>query len=113
MGKGRRTAAITTALALLMLAGCSSPTPEVESCLADVEASALGRALSHCNRVVTAHPQDPRPLNDRFLLHTLLQNKAAACRDIREADRLLRLGSSGRGDSELGDEIQVRLDSCR
>lgn len=113
MGKGRRTAAITTALAVLMLAGCSSTTPDVESCLADVEASALGRALSHCNRVVAAHPQDPRPLNDRFLLHTLLQNKAAACRDIRQAERLLQQNTRGSGDSELSDEIQVRLDSCR
>ena len=113
MGKGRRTAAITTALVLLVLAGCNSSTPDVESCLADVEASALGRALNHCNRVVAAHPKDPRPLNDRFLLHTLLQNKAAACRDIREAERLLNQGGGGNGDSELSDEIQVRLDSCR
>ena len=113
MGKGQRAAAITTGLCLLILCGCGSGTPDAESCLADVEANALNRALKHCDRVVTAHPEDPRPLNDRFLLHTLLQNKTAACQDIRKADQLLRQGSLNGSYKDLSDEIQVRLDSCR
>ena len=109
MGKGQRAAAITMGLGLLLLGGCSRGTPDAESCLADVEANALNRALKHCDRVVAAHPNDPSPLNDRFLLHTLLQNKTAACRDIRNADQLLQQSNY----SDLRDEIQVRLDSCR
>lgn len=113
MGKGQRTAGITTGLCLLILWGCGTSTPDAESCLADVEANALNRALKHCDRVVRAHPEDPRPLNDRFLLHTLLQNKTAACQDIRKADVLLRQSSLNGSYRDLGDEIQVRLDSCR
>jgi hypothetical protein len=40
-------------------------------------------------------------------LHTLLQNKAAACADISKAAAMVKT----KGD--LKDEIEVRLDSCR
>ena len=82
MGKGQLTKAIGVGMGLVILGACRSSHLEADSCLADVEANALDRALQRCNRVVKAHPQDPRPHNDRFLLHTLLQNKEAACQDI-------------------------------
>ncbi len=83
-----------------------------EADLADVEANALDRALQRCNRVVKAHPQDPRPRNDRFLLHTLLQNKEAACQDIAQAAALLQT-SGAKSHNDLRTEILVRADSCR
>ena len=77
MGKGQLTKAIGVGMGLVILSACRSSHLEADSCLADVEANALDRALQRCNRVVKAHPQDPRPRNDRFLLHTLLQKQAS------------------------------------
>ena len=112
MGKGQLTKAIGVAMALVILSACRSSHLEADSCLADVEANALDRALQRCNRVVKAHPQDPRPHNDRFLLHTLLQNKEAACRDIAQAAALLQASGATRH-NDLRTEILVRADSCR
>ncbi len=115
MGRGQKPGAgalaLGAGLGLLMLGGCGQPRPAVNSCLAGVEANALPQALDRCNAVVAAYPRDPRPLNDRFLLHTLLQHKTAACTDIQRAAEL----SQGQGKTvpqDLQDEIQVRLDSC-
>ena len=88
MGKGQLTATISLGMGLLILVACRSSQLDPESCLADVEANALTKALQRCNRVVKANPKDPRPHNDRFLLHTLLQNKKAACQDIAQAAAL-------------------------
>jgi regulator of sirC expression with transglutaminase-like and TPR domain len=96
----------------LLLTACQSKLPDPESCLANVEANALNQALERCNQVVAAHPRDPRPLNDRFLLHTLMQNKTAACADITKSANLLKR-QKGEILDELNDEVQVRLDSCR
>ena len=112
MGKGQLTATISLGMGLLILGACRSSQLEADSCLADVEANALDRALQRCNRVVKAHPQDPRPRNDRFLLHTLLQNKDAACQDITQAAALLQ-ASEASNHNDLGAEILVRADSCR
>jgi len=107
MAKGFWANVAAVGLGLLMVAACRQVKPEVDSCLKDVDANALPQALDRCNRVVAAHLNDPRPLNDRFLLHTLLQNKAAACADISKAAAMVKT----KGD--LKDEIEVRLDSCR
>ncbi len=56
--------------------------------------------------MVKAHPQDPRPRNDRFLLHTLLQNKQAACQDIAQAAALLQT-SGAKNHNDLRAEILV------
>ena len=77
-----------------------------------MEANALDRALQRCNRVVKAHPQDPRPHNDRFLLHTLLQNKEAACQDITQP-LLCSKPAETNSHNDLRAEILVRADSCR
>ena len=94
----------------MILGACRSSHLEADSCLADVEA--LDRALQRCNRVVKAHPQDPRPHNDRFLLHTLLQNREAACQDIAQAAALLETNGA-KSQTDLRAEILVRADSCR
>ena len=112
MGKGQLTKAISVGMGLVILSACRSNQLDADSCLADVEANALDRALQRCNRVVKAHPQDPRPHNDRFLLHTLLQNKEAACQDIAQAAALLP-ASRAKSHNNLRAEILVRADSCR
>tara|TARA_B100001939_G_scaffold176097_1_gene151662 strand:+ start:130 stop:468 length:339 start_codon:yes stop_codon:yes gene_type:complete len=112
MGKGQLTAAIGVGMGLVILGGCRSSHLDADSCLADVEANALDRALQRCNQVVTAHPDDPRPHNDRFLLHTLLQNKQAACQDIAKAAALLQSGGADHH-KDIRAEILVRADSCR
>ena len=112
MGKGQLTAAIGVGMGLVILSACRSSHLDAESCLADVAANALDRALQRCNRVVKAHPEDPRPRNDRFLLHTLLQNKEAACQDITTAAALLQASGTD-SHNDLRSEILVRADSCR
>ena len=112
MGKGQLTKAIGVGMGLVILGACRSNHLEADSCLADVEANALDRALQRCNRVVKAHPQDPRPHNDRFLLHTLLQNKEAACKDTAQAAALLETNGA-KSQTGLRTEILVRADSCR
>ena len=112
MGKGQLTKAIGVGMGLVILSACRSSHLEADSCLADVEANALDRALQRCNRVVKAHPEDPRPYNDRFLLHTLLQNKEAACQDINTAADLLQASGTD-SHNDLRTEILVRADSCR
>ncbi|NBQ21217.1 MAG: hypothetical protein EBU30_06015 [Synechococcaceae bacterium WB6_3B_236] len=115
MGRGQKpgvgTLALGAALGLWVLGGCGQPRPKVDSCLTAVEAHALPQALGRCNAVVAAYPRDPRPLNDRFLLHTLLQNKTAACADIQRAAGLLKRQGKAMP-QDLKDEVQVRLDSC-
>lgn len=95
----------------LLITACRREPPAADSCLTTAQASALPQALEHCNAVVRAHPRDPRPLNDRFLLQTLLQNTTAACIDIRRAAALLKQ-QPGPVQDDLRDEVQVRLDSC-
>ena len=112
MGKGQLTATISLGMGLLILVACRSSQLDPESCLADVEANALTKALQRCNRVVKANPKDPRPHNDRFLLHTLLQNKEAACQDIAQAAALLH-ASGPNSHKDLRAEILVRANSCR
>ena len=85
MGRGDWGKAAAVGLGLLLLMSCSQEKPKADSCLINVDSNALPQALERCNRVVAAHPKDAKPLNDRFILYTLLQNKAAACKDIRKA----------------------------
>lgn len=106
MGRGDWGKAAAVGLGLLLLMSCRQEKPKADSCLSNVDSNALPQALERCNRVVAAHPKDAKPLNDRFILYTLLQNKTAACKDIRKAATLI----SQKG--ELYDDIEVRLDSC-
>ena len=96
---------------MVLTGACRRQPPSADSCLSTAQANALPQALEYCNSVVRAHPRDPRPLNDRFLLHTLLQNTPAACADIRRAAALLK-EQPGSVKDDLEDEVQVRLESC-
>ena len=82
-------------------------------CLLELKLSGLANALQRCNKVVASFPKDPAPLNDRFLIHSLLGDNQAACADIRKAIDLSRQFPSGKLDPLLRRELTQRLDSCR
>jgi hypothetical protein len=102
---------------LLGLAACQeAPLPQrklqVSDCLHRIEIDHLKEALQRCDRVVQAFPQHPQPRNERFLVHALMGQDAAACQDIAEANRLARR-SPDRLDPLLREELTLRLASCR
>lgn len=114
---GRRVQALPLLIALL-LSGCvEEPLPQRpisrEDCLQTVELENLAEALERCNRVVSAFPGDPGPLNERFLLHTLAGDTTAACRDIAEATALAAKLPKGKLDPILLQELEVRQKSCQ
>ena len=105
-------------LVALLLSGCvEEPLPQRpisrEDCLQTVELENLPEALERCNKVVTAFPKDPGPLNERFLLHTLAGDTTAACRDITQATALAAKLPKGKLDPILLQELEVRQQSCR
>ena len=100
------------------LAGCvEEPLPQRRvtpgDCLLDLKLSGLASALRHCDKVVATFPKDPAPLNDRFLIHSLLGDDRAACADIRKAVDLSRQLPAGKLDPLLRRELTQRQDSCR
>ena len=101
------------------LVGCAEeplPKPRIsrEDCLRGVEMKELKDAIARCDAVVAAFPKDPFPLNERFLLHTLNQDPAAACRDIRRANALVLAKAPGTPavDAILRQDLKLRLASC-
>jgi hypothetical protein len=118
----RRIPLVSLLALLLVLTGCNeqpSLTDERisnDDCLRDVKVDKLDEAMARCNSVVAAFPRDPRPLSDRFVLHTLKQEQVAACRDIVQAAALL-VSSAARSkqpdDPQLLTDIRVRQESCR
>ncbi len=122
------------ALLLTLVGACSAPPiPQGErlrgdDCLRDVQIDDLQDSLRRCDAVVEAFPADPRPLSERFVLHTLNGDQAAACRDIEQAATLLeglRTDAPAASEPEeaseeepepeqqLAIDIRVRLESCR
>lgn len=76
-----------------LVAGCAEePLPQrrlsATDCLREVKLDRLAQALKRCDAVVAAFPRDPLPLNERYLLHTLANDEAAACRDMARATAL-------------------------
>jgi hypothetical protein len=69
-------------------------------------------AIARCDAVVAAFPNDPFPLNERFLLHTLNQDSRAACRDIVRANALALRSKSAAVDELLRQDLKLRLASC-
>lgn len=105
-------------LLLALLQGCAEePLPQRkvtrQDCLQEVRLERLTEALSRCDRVVALFPADPAPLNDRFLLHSLSGNEAAACRDITRAVDLARKQPSFKLDPLLHNDLRLREASCR
>lgn len=74
---------------------------------------ALEVALRRCDRVVAAFPQEPQPLNERFLIHTLRGDTDKACRDIAAAVKLAAALPPGRLDPLLSNDLRLRSASCR
>ncbi len=100
-----------------MVGGCAEePLPQRpitrEDCLEAVKLEEIPAALDRCNRVVAAFPKDPGPLNERFLLHTLAGNTAAACRDIAQATALAARLPKAKLDPLLMEDLNVRQASC-
>jgi hypothetical protein len=115
-GHGRLQAIIL--LTALLLSGCvEEPLPQRpitrEDCLRTVNLEKLPEALARCDKVVAAFPKDPGPLNERFLLHTLAGDTAAACRDIAKATALAARIPRDKLDPILREDLEVRRKSCR
>lgn len=110
--------ALILATALLpALAGCvEEPLPQRRitpgDCLLDLKLSDLPGARRRCDRVVKTFPRDPAPLNDRFLIHSLLGDDAAACADIRKAVELASRLPAEKLDPLLRRDLHQRLASC-
>jgi hypothetical protein len=101
-----------------LLAGCAEePLPERrltrQDCLREVRLDRLEKAIDLCDRVVAKFPGDPAPLNDRFLLHSLAGNEAAACRDIARAVELAGKLPPERLDPLLRKDLELRQAGCR
>ncbi len=73
----------------------------------------LREAIARCDKVVAAFPNDPLPLNERYLLHTLAEDDRAACRDIVKAAALARRLPPERLDAMLRSDLKRRLADCQ
>ena len=109
---------IVLALALAgLLTGCAEePLPQrrisTDDCLSEVRMEKLKEALESCNKVVAAYPNDPLPLNERYVLHTLAEDDKAACRDLAKALTLATRIPAGRLDPILRHDLQIRRADC-
>ena len=109
------------AMALLLaslVTGCSEePLPQRsishDDCLSDLRMDQLKQALERCDKVVAAYPNDPLPLNERYLLHTLAEDDRAACRDIARAGQLAKRTPAPRLDPGLRRDLERRQADCR
>ena len=100
------------------LCGCvEEPLPQrsltAGDCLLDLKLRDLQAARKRCDKVVAAFPSDPAPLNDRFLINSLLADNAAACADIRKAVALAARVPAATLDPLLRRDLSQRLSSCR
>jgi hypothetical protein len=102
----------------LLVGGCAAePLPERaisrDDCLRELSLATLKERLNECDEVVAAFPEDPAPLNDRYLLHSLAGNDPAACADLRKAVRLARSIPRGKIDPQLRIDLEVREQLCK
>jgi hypothetical protein len=111
----RATAVLACALVLL---GCrEQPLPEQGGvrrydCLREVTLDRLQQQIARCDEVVAAYPDDPGPRNERYLLHSLAGNDAAACEDLLEALRLAEQLPEEELDAQLRSDLEVRRELC-
>ena len=118
--RGPAAAARSLALALavtgLLTACAEQPRPpgliSADDCLSEVRMERLKEALERCDKVVAAHPNDPLPLNERYVLHTLAEDDKAACRDLTQALALAGRIPAGRLDPILRHDLQIRRADC-
>ena len=106
-------------MALLWLtAGCAEePLPQrqlrSDDCLQNVRLDKLAEHIRRCDAAVSAFPANPGPLNDRYLLHSLAGNEAAACADIGRAVQLARSKPAGNLDAQVRTELNLRQQLCQ
>jgi hypothetical protein len=105
-------------LLLAVLVGCAEePLPQrrltVDDCLRHVDVDQIKEAIQRCDEVVKSFPREPQPLNERFLLHSLAGDNAAACRDIAKATELARKVPQNKLDRQLRNDLNLRAASCR
>lgn len=104
------------ALAVLLTACAEEPLPEKkvssDDCLSEVRMGQLKEALKRCDQVVAAYPNDPLPLNERYVLHTLAEDDKAACRDLAKALDLARRIPVGQLDPILRHDLRIRRADC-
>ena len=110
--------ALLTGALLMLLAGCSEeplPGQQLRSheCLQNITLDKLPEHISHCDAVVAAFPANPSPLNERYLLHSLAGNEAAACADIAKASSLARQIPANSLDPQLRNDLKLRQELCR
>ncbi len=108
----------TAWLLLALLVACAEePLPErrltVDDCLRHVELDRIQEALQRCDEVVKSFPREPQPLNERFLLHSLAGDDAAACQDIAKAKEVASKVPPNKLDRLLRNDLQLRSASCR
>ena len=63
--------------------------------------------------MVAAFPTNPAPLNDRYLLHSLAGNEAAACADIHRAAALASSKPPASLDPQLRTDLNLRQQLCQ
>lgn len=101
----------------LLVGGCSeAPLPQrqlrADDCLRGLQLNRLDAQLRRCNQVVAAFPNQPGPLNDRYLLRSLAGDDDGACSDIAAAMPLAaRLPSNAEND-QLRSELKLRQSIC-
>ena len=103
---------------LLLAGGCSEePLPQrqlrSDDCLQTVQLDQLTEQIGRCDTVVAAFPTNPSPLNDRYLLHSLAGNEAAACADINRAADLARSKPPASLDPQLRTDLNLRQQLCK
>lgn len=108
----------TAGLLLALLVGCAEePLPQrrltVDDCLRHVDVDQIKEVIQRCDEVVRSFPREPQPLNERFLLHSLAGDDAAACRDIAKATELARKVPQNKLDRLLRNDLKLRAASCR
>jgi len=86
-----------------------------DDCLRDIRLDQVGEQLKRCDRVVAAFPTNPAPLNDRYLLRSLMgpDQERAACADIRRATALASQAKPGSLDPQLRTDLSLRLALCQ
>jgi hypothetical protein len=103
---------------VLLAGGCAEePLPQrqlrSDDCLQTVQLDQLTEQIRRCDAVVAAFPTNPGPLNDRYLLHSLAGNEAAACTDINRAAALARSKPPASLDPQLRTDLNLRQQLCR
>jgi len=100
------------------MTGCGeAPLPEPQArqddCLRGLQLAQLASHLKRCDAVVAAFPQQPEPLNDRYLLRSLAGDDRGACADIAAGLKLAARLPANPANDQLRSELQLRQSICQ